>query len=328
MTTFFFNFISKLEHFKYPYYCGLQERRQFVCFLFTTFVELFYIPANILGLNDYHHSTIFDTYNWFHLIFIIILQILFWTNTLSTKASVYIFFTAIAIKLSAESLYELSTTGVYGIHILGNLNIILILASVAIAVRLSKLAITIITILTLSLTIFCITSPLHHILRAMRIFFVGYMFILYIIIFDSKNATKGLRMPNRITKEEQSAIDMLINLNKSDKEKVYSLLSRLSSTHQEELLNNIKDYYHQQYIETINLLSICPSLTPSEVEICKLILIGKSLKEICFTLHKTPSNITSQRTHIRKKLNLVKQDDLRTSLMVLLNKAKDSKDKT
>lgn len=328
MTTFFFNFISKLEHFKYPYYCGLQERRQFVCFLFTTFVELFYIPANILGLNDYHHSTIFDTYNWFHLIFIIILQIFFWTNTLSTKASVYIFFTAIAIKLSAESLYELSTTGVYGIHILGNLNIILILASVAIAVRLSKLAITIITILTLSLTIFCITSPLHHILRAMRIFFVGYMFILYIIIFDSKNATKGLRMPNRITKEEQSAIDMLINLNKSDKEKVYSLLSRLSSTHQEELLNNIKDYYHQQYIETINLLSICPSLTPSEVEICKLILIGKSLKEICFTLHKTPSNITSQRTHIRKKLNLAKQDDLRTSLMILLNKAKDSKDKT
>ena len=328
MTTFFFNFISKLECFKYPYYCGLQERRQFVCFLFTTFVELFYIPANILGLNDYHHSTIFDTYNWFHLIFIIILQILFWTNTLSTKASVYIFFTAIAIKLSAESLYELSITGVYGIHILGNLNIILILASVAIAVRLSKLAITIITILTLSLTIFCITSPLHHILRAMRIFFVGYMFILYIIIFDSKNATKGLRMPNRITKEEQSAIDMLINLNKSDKEKVYSLLSRLSSTHQEELLNNIKDYYHQQYIETINLLSICPSLTPSEVEICKLILIGKSLKEICFTLHKTPSNITSQRTHIRKKLNLVKQDDLRTSLMVLLNKAKDLTDKT
>lgn len=323
MTTLFFNFISKLENIKYPYYCGLQERRQFVCFLFTTFVELFYIPANILGLNDYHHSLIFDAYNWLHLFFVIILQILFWTNTLSTKASIYTFFTAIAIKLSAESLYELFTTGVYGVHILGNFTIILILASVAIAVRLSKLAIIIMTILTLGLAIFCIASPLHHILRVMRVFFVGYMFILYVITFDSKNATKGLRMPNRITKEEQSAIDMLINLNESDKEKVYSLLSRLSSIHQEELLNNIKDYYHQQYIETVNLLSICPSLTPSEVEICKLILIGKSLKEICFTLHKTPSNITSQRTHIRKKLNLAKQDDLRTSLMILLNKAKD-----
>lgn len=328
MTTLFFNFISKLENIKYPYYCGLQERRQFVCFLFTTFVELFYIPANILGLNDYHHSTIFDAYNWLHLFFVIILQILFWTNTLSTKASIYIFFIAIAIKLSAESLYELSTEGAYGTHILGNFTIILILASVAIAVRLSKLAITITTILTIGLTIFCITSPLHHILRVMRIFFVGYMFILYVIAFDSKNATKGLRMPNRITKEEQSAIDMLINLNESDKEKVYSLLSRLSSTQQEELLNNIKDYYHQQYIETVNLLSICPSLTPSEVEICKLILIGKSLKEICFSLHKTPSNITSQRTHIRKKLNLAKQDDLRTSLIVLLNKVKDATDKT
>lgn len=323
MTTFFFNFISKLEHFKYPHYCGLQERRQFVCFLFTTFVELFYIPANILGLNDYHHSLIFDAYNWLHLFFVIILQILFWTNTLSTKASVYIFFIAIAIKLSAESLYELSTAGAYGTHILGNFTILLILASISIAVRLNKLAITITTFLTICLIIFCITSPLHHIFRVMRVFFVGYIFILYVITFDSKNATKGLRLPDRLTKEEQSAIDMLINLNKSDKEKVYSLLSRLSSTHQEELLNNIKDYYHQQYIETVNLLSLCPSLTPSEVEICKLILMDKSLKEICFTLHKTSSNITSQRTHIRKKLNLSKQDDLRISLRMLLNKTKN-----
>lgn len=328
MTTLFFNFISKLKHIKYPYYCGLQERRQFVCFLFTTFVELFYIPANILGLNDYHHSIIFDTYNWLHLIFVIILQILFWTDTLSTKASVYIFFIAVTVKLSAESLYELFTTDTYGIHILGNLSIILILASVAIAIRLSKLAVTITTILTLSLIIFCITSPIHHIVRVMRVFFVGYMFILYIITFDSKNATKGLRLPGNITKEEQVAIDMLINLNKSDKEKVYSLLSRLSSTHQEELLNNIKDYYHQQYIETLNLLSICPSLTPSEIEICKLILMDKSLKEICSTLHKTSSNITSQRTHIRKKLNLTKQDDLRTSLMILINKTKETTEKT
>nr|DAF86983.1 MAG TPA: helix-turn-helix protein [Siphoviridae sp. ctZiV25] len=328
MTTLFFNFISKLEHIKYPYYCGLQERRQFVCFLFTTFVELFYIPANILGLNDYHHSIIFDTYNWLHLIFVIILQILFWTDTLSTKASVYIFFIAVTVKLSAESLYELFTTDTYGIHILGNLSIILILASVAIAIRLSKLAVTITTILTLSLIIFCITSPIHHIVRVMRVFFVGYMFILYIITFDSKNATKGLRLSGNITKEEQVAIDMLINLNKSDKEKVYSLLSRLSSTHQEELLNNIKDYYHQQYIETLNLLSTCPSLTPSEIEICKLILMDKSLKEICSTLHKTPSNITSQRTHIRKKLNLTKQDDLRTSLMILINKTKGTTERT
>lgn len=324
MTTLFFNFISRLEHIKYPYYYGLPERRQFLCFLFTSFVELFYIPANIFGLNDYHHSIIFDTYNWIHLIFIIILQILFWTNTLSTKASVYTFFIAVTVKLSAESLYELFTTGAYGTHIFGNFSIILILASVAIAVRLTKLAIIITTILTLNLAVFCISSPLHHIIRVMRVFFVGYMFILYVITFDSKNAINGLRLPDRLTKEEQSAIDMLINLNKSDKEKVYSLLSRLSSTHQEELLNNIKDYYHQQYIETVNLLSLCPSLTPSEVEICKLILMDKSLKEICSTLHKTSSNITSQRTHIRKKLNLSKQDDLRTSLMILVNKAKET----
>lgn len=320
MTALFFKFISKLEHFKYPHYCGLQERRQLVCFLFTSFVELLYIPANILGLNDYHHSLVFDTYNWLHLVFVLTLQLLFWTNALSTKASIYTFFIAITAKLSAESLYELFTVGVYGTHILGNFNIILILVAVAIAMRLTKLSIVIMAAITLNLFLFCIASPIHHTIRIMRVFFVGYMLILYIIVFDSKSAANGLRQTGRITKEEQRAIDMLINLNNSNKEKAISLLSRLSADQQEELRNSIKDYYLQQHLETINLLSICPTLTPSEIEICKLILLGKSLKEMCSTLNKAPSNITSQRTHIRRKLNLTKHQDIRNSLIILLNK--------
>lgn len=320
MTTVFFKFVNKIEQFKFPNGCGLQERRQLVCFLFTSFVELLYIPANILGLNEYHHSPIFDIYNWFHLIFVLILQVLFWTNTLSTKLSIGMFFIGISLKLSSESLYELYNVGVYGKHILGNFNIILILAAVAIAMRLTKLSATIIVILTIDLLFFGVISPIYHTIRIMRVFFVGYMLILYILVFDSKNAAKGLRLPNRITKEEQRAINMLISLNESNKEKAISLLSRLSSTQQEELRNNVKEYYHQQHLKTVNLLSICSSLTPSEIEICQQILMGKSLKEICSYLHKTSSNITSQRTHIRKKLNLTKHQDLRIALTTFLDK--------
>lgn len=61
---------------------------------------------------------------------------------------------------------------------------------------------------------------------------------------------------------------------------------------------------------------VCDGLTFSEKEICKLILQGRSLKEICAELNKSESNITSQRCHIRKKLNMDRRDDLRRTLEV------------
>lgn len=94
MTMNFYKYVSKLEKIKYPIYCGLQERRQFVCFLLTTFVELIYIPANLIGLNDYHNSMTLEIYNWVHLVFACVLQMLFWKNKVSTKTALYLFFLA------------------------------------------------------------------------------------------------------------------------------------------------------------------------------------------------------------------------------------------
>lgn len=59
---------------------------------------------------------------------------------------------------------------------------------------------------------------------------------------------------------------------------------------------------------------LCADLTNSEIQICKLVLQDKSLKEICILLDKTESNITSQRSHIRKKLNMDRKDDLKRTL--------------
>ena len=59
---------------------------------------------------------------------------------------------------------------------------------------------------------------------------------------------------------------------------------------------------------------VCCELTKSEKEICQLILKGKTLKEICLELGKSESNITSQRSHIRRKLNMERKDDLKRVL--------------
>ena len=304
-------------------YCGLQERRQFVCFLLTTLVEIVYIPANILGLNDYHNSIALELYNWAHLMFSIILQIAFWRKWMTTSTALYIFFIGIVLKLSTESLYELFTFGPSSSHILGNFNIIMILAAVAVAVRIKKLAYIITGLLTIDLSIFCYIGDNDYVTSVMRVFFVGYMLIIFVLLFDSRDSTKGLRLPNNITKEQQRAIDMLINLNESNVGKVYSLMSHLNEMQQEELIAKVKDHIMEEQVETLNFLSICPELTKSEIEICKLIIRDKSLKEICTILGKSKSNITCQRTHIRRKLGLQKNEDLKMALVSKVNKAEN-----
>lgn len=59
---------------------------------------------------------------------------------------------------------------------------------------------------------------------------------------------------------------------------------------------------------------VCADLTNSEKQICQMVLEGKMLKEICIELNKSESNITSQRSHIRKKLNMDRKDDLKREL--------------
>ncbi len=103
--------ISKLEYYKLPQHCGLRDRRQFVCFLFTTFAEMLFIPANLMGLNDYLQPHAFDALNWGQLVFVILLQVAYWRNWLSVRTGLYVFFVEIAAKISTESLYQVFMGG-------------------------------------------------------------------------------------------------------------------------------------------------------------------------------------------------------------------------
>ena len=58
-----------------------------------------------------------------------------------------------------------------------------------------------------------------------------------------------------------------------------------------------------------------PEFTPSEIEIAKLIAEGKKIGEITEILNKKKSNITCQRTKMRVKLNLSKEDNLRDAIL-------------
>ena len=243
--------LSRVEYYKYPKYCGLQERRQLVCFLFASFVELIYIPANLMGMNSYHHALFFDVYNWVHLFFVIALQVLFWWNRISSR---------------------------------------------------------------LALATCLMVGPMDYMLQSMRIFFVGYMLIFFALLYNTKAFGRGLRQPHVVDMEERKALQTLINLHEDEREQALSVMDQLSEDQKEKIRQNVQDYFHEQQIDNLAYAELCPELTKSEIEICKQILQGKSLKEMCDVLYKTESNITSQRAHICKKLGMNRKEELKSTL--------------
>lgn len=67
-----------------------------------------------------------------------------------------------------------------------------------------------------------------------------------------------------------------------------------------------------------NLRRIFPEFTPSELQVSSLIIQGKKLSEICKVTGKSENNISTVRSHIRKKLGLGPNDDLFEALTMQL----------
>ena len=80
------------------------------------------------------------------------------------------------------------------------------------------------------------------------------------------------------------------------------------------IVRNVKDALAAKGIERANLAAIFPELSPSELEICGWVIQDKSFSEVCLLLGKTVSNISCQRTNIRKKLGLSQGDNLKEVL--------------
>ena len=144
---------------------------------------------------------------------------------------------------------------------------------------------------------------------------VGFLMIFYVWLYNMDHViTKELRQPKILKDEEKKALDMLADLKENEKDMAMNLLNRLSNEQQQNILDRAVEQLksNEQSKKAWDL--VCIDLTNSERQICQMVLEGKSLKEICIELNKSESNITSQRSHIRKKLNLDRKDDLRREL--------------
>ena len=146
----------------------------------------------------------------------------------------------------------------------------------------------------------------------------------YVYTYNMSKVTKGLRQPREINQEEKKALEMLANIRDLDHDKAESLLERLTPEMRQRIVGLATERLRKEERELLAWDLVCVELTKSEKVICKLILEGKTLKEICSLLNKSESNITSQRCHIRRKLKMGRKDDLRRTLELKIIEVRDA----
>lgn len=117
----------------------------------------------------------------------------------------------------------------------------------------------------------------------------------------------------RLHKQEVRAFVQLAKQN-NDRDMSLHLFEMLSDKTQKVLMDNINSFVVHKKTELHTIESAFPELSQSEVEICRLILQGKKQTDICMLLDKSATNISTHRSHIRKKLNLLPADNLLDAL--------------
>jgi DNA-binding CsgD family transcriptional regulator len=93
------------------------------------------------------------------------------------------------------------------------------------------------------------------------------------------------------------------------------LFAMLKPKSQRNLINAVRQHLKHHLKDGARLSETFPMLTKSELDVCALVIQGKKRGEIAQLLDKTENNIDVVRTHIRRKLNVPNDRDLRNFLM-------------
>lgn len=116
-------------------------------------------------------------------------------------------------------------------------------------------------------------------------------------------------------KEIYNYIAMSRNSEPTEKE-VDHFFSILSEKAKRNIIRAVEMKIAGENANTERLKRTFPMFTPSEIAVVSLILQGKRLSEICNLTGKSENNINTVRSHIRKKLALNPNEDLREALMM------------
>lgn len=122
-----------------------------------------------------------------------------------------------------------------------------------------------------------------------------------------------------MTKTELWAYIQLGRGEQSEKD-ITDFFNHLDERTEANLIRAVEQRVAQRKMQHADISAILPTLTPTEQEVCRLIIGGKTIIEIASILHKNANNVSSVRIHIRKKLGLATGKDLREALLEVMQK--------
>ena len=305
----------RLAHHLCPDYCGVVDRRRVIAFVLLTLIEIVIIPYNFL-LFYIKDAWVGFSFNLTHTLALALLMYVVLKRKVVFKTGISLLYILVFVKLAIDSMLCLHYQGDRdNLSVMSNIFIMFILAITAQSQQLNRttlgFAVALLPVVAVALS----HTQISVLLFSIKAVLVGFLMILYVWIYNWEPViTKELRQPKQLREEEKKALHMLADLKDEEKDKTVNLLSRLSSEQQQNILDRAAEQLKTSELSKKAWDLVCADLTNSEKQICQMVLEGKMLKEICIELNKSESNITSQRSHIRKKLNMDRKDDLKREL--------------
>lgn len=315
----------RLEHHLCPDYCGVVDRRRVIAFVLLTLVEILVIPYHFLlfyMMNVW--GGIF--YNLSHTLALALVMYIVLKRKVVFKTGISLLYILMFIKLSVDSMLCLR----YGakqdnLSVMSNIFIMFILAITAQSQQLNRTTIGFVIALLPVVAVAISHMQIYVLLFSIKAVLVGFLMIFYVWLYNWEPViVTELRQPRQMREEERKALHLLADLKDDEKNMAVNLMSRLSPEQQKNILDLAAEQLKTSEESKRAWEQVCAELTNSERVICQMVLEGKMLKEICIELNKSESNITSQRSHIRKKLNMDRKDDLRRELEKRFYEARNS----
>jgi hypothetical protein len=132
-----------------------------------------------------------------------------------------------------------------------------------------------------------------------------------------RRETSLMRAVRLNEREIEAYLRMSSNANPTS-EDTSRLFRMLRPKSQHNLINAVRQHLKNHLMDDDDLGHLFPMLTKAEVDVCSLIVQGKTMSEIGQLLGKSEKNIGVVRAHIRKKLDVPVGQDLRKHLMALM----------
>lgn len=265
-------------------------------------------------------------YNVVHTLALALLMYVVLKRKVVFKTGISLLYILVFVKLAIDSMLCLHyQDGRDNLSVMSNIFIMFILAITAQSQQLNRttlgFAISLLPVVAVAIS----HTQISSLFFSIKAVLVGFLMILYVWLYNSESVMfKELRQPKQMREEEKKALHMLADLKDEEKDMAVNLLSRLSPEQQQNILDRAAEQLKTSELTKKAWDLVCADLTNSERVICQMVLEGKMLKEICIELNKSESNITSQRSHIRKKLNMDRKDDLRRELEKRFYEARNS----